>query len=312
MKTDASDNTVRMGLNSCRRIMSYSMTTCIMVAILIFLTDYVLDKIENGYIDMTLMDTNINNKNMNNVWKINNACLCNRSDIKIFNLGFGKSGTESIHNLFLNMGCNSVHWAMYNKKQVNTENIEAAINSQQILDEHDKDHKFYVAKLIFDAINNNKSLLHYFANDVNAYIQMGHCKDDFCFMPHLTYFKDLNEQYPNSLFILLRRNITKHILSIDNWGGLRERFINADLPYLPPGKGKTDKELEIFIKNHYENVTKYFNKVAPNKLLTYDIENDKLDKLLDFIHCSGNYTLPHDHNTKEMLASNTNKGTSRL
>ena len=228
-------------------------------------------------------------------------CACHQSDIKIFNLGFPKSGTESLRQLLNKIGCRAIHWRIendptaINKSKLVTANHWADITKKSSV-------IFCVAQLMQLAKNDNKPYLYYFGDEINGITQMDFCSKQYCYWPQLIDFKALDEQYPNSLFILMHRNITKHIISINNWFDMRQRLINANIPYLPSGKGKTDQEITNWINNHYKNVTEYFqfNANASGRFLSYDIENDKVEKLQQFIGCNENYSLSHAHNTAQI------------
>ena len=226
------------------------------------------------------------------------TCACHRSDIKIFNLGFPKSGTQSLQHLLRQMGCKSIHWII-------SKPLTAINKTKLVANNHWGDKpkpKFSVAQLMQWAKNDGEPALYYFADDINGITQMDYCRKGYCYWPQLIDFKLMEQQYPNALFILMYRNITKHITSINNWYDMRERFINAEIPCLPAGKGTTDQELKIWINAHYKNVTEYFNanESRKGKLLMYHIENDKVEKLEEFLGCDQNYTLSHKHNTAHM------------
>ena len=199
------------------------------------------------------------------------------------------------------MGCKSIHWGIDNVDQMNTTKLLVADHLKdqipEFIEKREIKPRFGASKLMHIAKEDNKQYLYYFADDVNAITQMDYCGKGFCFWPQLTEFKVLDEQYPDSLFILMHRNIEKHIASINNWQHLREKLERWNLPYLPQGTGKTDAELKNCINSHYKNVTKYFNSHARDRFLQYHIENDDVEKLKKFLKCNGNYTLSHVHDT---------------
>ena len=116
----------------------------------------------------------------------------------------------------------------------------------------------------------------------------------------MTHYEKLYQQYPNALFVLIRRNITNHINSISHWGNgqssLRERLWKGDLPYLPRGKGQTDEEIRIWIEGHYRRVHDYFTRNAPDQYLEIQLEDDDDSKakfIRKFTHCHGNISMIH-------------------
>lgn len=234
--------------------------------------------------------------------RYSSKCACDRSDVKILNLGFPKSGTGTLHQLLLDMGCVSLHWSVRNISQINITNLRLA-GHESFIDNMIKHHVQGLAKLIKYAEQDKKPLLYYFSNTVNAISQMDNCHNYFCYWPQLIHYIELYQQYPNSLFILMKRNITKHLISINNWNNMRLRFIEQDIPYLPKGKGKTDKELTQWIQDHYRNVSLYFRQQSDARFLVFDIEQDSVEILQDFFGCYGNYTLGHVHWTNKTNAS---------
>eukprot|EP01083_Nonionella_stella_P030321 83142_1 len=221
----------------------------------------------------------------------NDICVCNTSDIKIFNIGFPKSGTLSLHKLLTTMGCHSTHWIWSNPHVNYTKINETNATNSELVQTR------YVGALMELAKRNNKSLLYYFDDGINGFTQMDVCKPKTCFWPQLVDYRTLNEQYPNSLFILMHRNITAHLRSIDNWGHMRKRFVRNDIPYLPVGIGEEDDEMRGWIEGHYERIISYFNQVGPARFLMFDIGNDHINKLQRFMHCHNNYTMKHEHKT---------------
>jgi len=117
----------------------------------------------------------------------------------------------------------------------------------------------------------------------------------------MTHFDVLHQQYPGAKFILMKRNITNHIASIDKWGNLRKRLIKGDVPYLPKGKGKKDEELRAWLEGHYQRVHDYFTRFAPDQYLEIQLEDDddhKIKALRQFLHCQQyNFSMVHgNHN----------------
>eukprot|EP01084_Bolivina_argentea_P170889 296093_1 len=230
-----------------------------------------------------------------------NLCACHHSDIKIFNLGFPKCGTDSLKSLLNQMGCISTHFKIDDKTKINLKKFKTVgyTNTKRLIWKTRRKSHFMIGPLLQLAKDNNKLLLYYFADNVSAFTQLDYCRKEQCIYPQLTYYELLNQQYPNALFILMMRNITSHIRSIDNWYDLRSRLINHNITYLPKGKGVNDKDIEKWITNHYKNVTQYFTEHSPNRFIKFHIENDNVNKLKNFLQCHGNYTLPHNHKSEK-------------
>merc|ERR1712217_490029 len=144
-------------------------------------------------------------------------------------------------------------------------------------------------------------LLYYFEDNVNSFSQLDDSAKKRPLFPQMTHFDILHQQYPDSKFILMKRNITNHISSINKWGNLRKRLTLGDVPYLPPGKGEKDEELRAWIEGHYRKVHDYFTRSAPNQYLEIQLEDaddDKIAALRQFLHCQQcNFSMVHgNHN----------------
>jgi hypothetical protein len=102
---------------------------------------------------------------------------------------------------------------------------------------------------------------------------------------HVDYYKLLDEQYPNSKFILNTRNTEDWIKSRCNFlmspNGRKNEYIEyTKLVH------NTDTETVIDLwrnqwKTHHIDVLEYF-KDRPKDLLVYDIDVDTTDKIIDF------------------------------
>eukprot|EP01083_Nonionella_stella_P173709 599986_1 len=232
---------------------------------------------------------------------MNEKCACNRSNTKIFNLGLHKSGTESLNNLLTQMGCNSVHFLAW-PQDVNFTKINPMITTSKLLKYR------FVATLIEGAKQNNKSLLYYFSDQTNAISEMNLCQGHLCLYPNLVDYALLDRQYPNALFILTYRDTSSHFQSIDHWINMRSDLIYHDVPYLPLGTGNThDYEITQWIQGHYQRVTQYFSNMSDSKFIKFKIGEDHVDKLKGFLHCYGNYTMPHDNAMTNELRERLNK-----
>eukprot|EP01083_Nonionella_stella_P301958 1038918_1 len=226
-----------------------------------------------------------------NVITDSGRCVCAGTDIKIFNIGFPKTGTGTLHDLLGQMGCHSVHWSV-SPLDVQFRRI-SALNSTLA------QYRF-VGTTMEVAKRHHKPLLHYFRETTNAFTEMNVCLGQICFWPNLIDYPLLNEQYPNALFILMYRNISSHLTSITHFQYLRSMLIEHEIPFLPKGIGQTDEQITKWIQGHYHRVTQYFSKFPSDRFIKFDIEHDDVIKLQHFLHCYGNYTMPHTHKTVNM------------
>jgi hypothetical protein len=163
---------------------------------------------------------------------------------KIFQIGFNKCGTVSIYHFFTENGLKCVHWDMgmlANTIQKNHKNNEPLLTG-------------YEKYVVFTDMENVHQNL----------------------FTHITYYKELDIQYPNSKFIL-------NIRPIDNWIQSRMKHPNY-LQTFKQTTGLNNDEVinlwKIQWNQHIDSVKTYF-KNRPDDLLIFDIECESY-KLIEF------------------------------
>ena len=165
---------------------------------------------------------------------------------KIFIIVFNKSGTRTLHNFFLKNNILSIHWDEGKLADTIEYNFK---NGKKLLLEYDN-------YKVFSDMENYKTL-------------------NFA---HITYFKDLDKQYPLSKFILNIRNVDNWIKSRNNhWDG---KYCNDLCNILDCSKFDLNNKWKEDYFDHIKNVKEYFKNT--NKLLVFDIENDSVNKLVHF------------------------------
>lgn len=136
------------------------------------------------------------------------------------------------------------------------------------------------------------------------------------------YFHILDQQYPNSRFILNTRDINKWVLSRVNFKTFLIKMIDNELVLTRPD----DYEYILYYMDHYDttsindiaslwkndylrhvnNVRKYFAN-RPHDLLEYNLDTDSVDKIKEFFKDDGLVftadKLPHLNKSKETLDS---------
>jgi hypothetical protein len=156
---------------------------------------------------------------------------------KIFQIGFNKCGTTSIHNFFLQNGLKSIHWDNTN-----------------------------LAKTIKNNSDNNQPLLSGY-EQYDCFTDMESLGDHFYI--YLTHYKELDKQYPNSKFILNVRDKEKWIKS-------RMKHNNY-LEYFRRNTGlNTDGVINLWHNqwdNHISDVLEYFSD-RNDDLLHFNIETE--------------------------------------
>lgn len=126
----------------------------------------------------------------------------------------------------------------------------------------------------------NKPLLNDFLN-TDVITQMDVCIDENNnYWPQITDYEQLYNENPDSIFILNKRDPRKILSSFKNWNKLHERLIRYNPELL---NNITDESFIDFVIKHYTNIETFFSKLPNSKFITFDIENDKLDKLNKYI-----------------------------
>jgi hypothetical protein len=215
--------------------------------------------------------------------------------MKIFQIGFNKTGTYSLFQLlhkYTQPHIKAIHWdkgllaySMYMNKQMN----------KPLLSEKYQQYDFF-SDMECCYIDNEKSMW------------------VFIFM---TDFKLLDQQNPNSKFILNIRDKTKWLHSRANhvlkYGCVKNgeiaELIDTSL-YIDSHKifyqqDIKEQIIDLWSKQydqHILNVMEYF-KDRPNDLLVFDIEKDPFSKIADFFQPCGlsfqTDRLPHANKTKD-------------
>jgi len=196
----------------------------------------------------------------------------------IFQIGFNKCGTTSLHDFFVKNGYLSHHWDGGNIARTIKENID----SQNIL-------KGYPENSFFSDMESSSV-----SEDIFGQY----------------YFQKLNECYRSARFILNIRDKNKWIKSRLNHrhhtDDRRWKFGEYNLPAYAKDsmfrlgdllninfrkdKGSNSSDGPELLKkiwsaqwdSHIYEVTNYFKKIEPWKLLVFDVEKDNIYKLIDF------------------------------
>ena len=185
--------------------------------------------------------------------------------VMIILLGFPKSGTTSFTFLLNKIGYKSYHWTFRN----------------------DKD---YIGNWIKKCKSRNEKLLSFIPKDKKpiAITQMDICIDENnCYWPQLVDYKLLYEQYPDAIFILNVRKPEDILKSMKKWQNYDKRILMYNPELFKNIEGNDDEKILTLIKNHFHNVTTFFNNKKNAKFIKYDIIHDKVSKLNKFIDTKG-------------------------
>lgn len=187
--------------------------------------------------------------------------------MKVFQIGFNKAGTASIYHYFKNDGFDALHWEGGRLSKTLKANFEQGLPLLTGYENH------------------------------QVFTDMEHREDDqTAFYSAEQYYQQLDQQYPDSLFILNYRDVEKWINSRKNHPGYLQKTVAST--------GMTAAEvIEDWKRNYYrhiESVKAYF-KDKPN-LIVIDLDKDDSQKLYRELSARGiemsQKELPHTHKTK--------------
>ena len=155
--------------------------------------------------------------------------------MKLFVVGFPKSGTTTLTMALEASGMTPVHWGDSDGRfvgQVIYDNVLAGRDPLATLEQ-------------YDAVTQADVCLP--AHGIN-------------FWPNLDFavLSAIRAAHPDCLLLLNHRDPQKVVRSIDNWPALRDRLVRSDIPGLPAGKGGTDSEMIFWIENHYAACRRLF------------------------------------------------------
>jgi len=184
---------------------------------------------------------------------------------KVFFIGFNKTGTTSIHNLFVKTGYRSLHYATKEKEK-------------------------FLALVVANNFNNGEKLLTGIEN-FDAYSDFNYIYDG-TFIESASYFKTLDEQYPNSYFILQTRDekdwLNSRLKHVTEHG---EYYADIVMKTLKLDKESLIRQWQDTRRRHHRVVESYFKDYE--KFIKFDIDSDNISKLVDFL--SDDYLLNAKH-----------------
>ncbi len=182
--------------------------------------------------------------------------------MKIFQIGFNKCATKSLHYFFEQNGYKSFHW---------------------------KDNK---GRKLDDVLYNNYSKGIDILNSMEEYTFF--CDSNFV----QRHFELLESHFPNAKFIFNIRPMKDWLRSRYNHGGgiTRNYYIKK---YNVP-QSEILKFWECEWKLHENRVNNYFQGVKKNKLLVYDIMKDNGQNIADFLTelTFNKLDFPHAHKSR--------------
>lgn len=93
------------------------------------------------------------------------------------------------------------------------------------------------------------------------------------------FWRRLREHHPTCLVILNTRATAKWIASVARWKDLRDRIIKADLPFLPPSMGGSDRDLGQWFEDYYARVRAEL--AGDPNMVEFDIEDQGAHRLFE-------------------------------
>ena len=183
--------------------------------------------------------------------KIKNINFDRRDQInkkKIFQIGFNKSGTVSIHKFFEANGIKSVHWD-----------------------------RGRLSKTISNNKKNNKLLLTGY-EEFQAFSDMEHRENSSGFFYSAEeFYKELDEQYPDSIFILNYRDLESWIKSRINHGA----YLYITMRDLQLSRSEVLRYWKKRYVDHIESCKEYFKE--KDNFLLLEMKPDNMMVLGDFL-----------------------------
>jgi hypothetical protein len=180
-------------------------------------------------------------------------------------IGFPKSGTTSFQSLFHKLGYKSIHWQC---------------------------DKGYIGTIIQSNKHNHLPLLSGF-DKYDCITQMDVCiSEKHCYWPQLTDYQQLYYENQDAVFILNKRDPEKILSSFKRWSNYDKRLYKYNPELIPT---PTDNGFIELVKKHYNDVETFFSNQCGAKFISYDIENDTLDKLKPYIDTKNIVEFPKEN-----------------
>ncbi|MDB6024285.1 MAG: hypothetical protein JWM68_508 [Verrucomicrobiales bacterium] len=181
---------------------------------------------------------------------------------KVFQIGFNRCGTLSLHTLFETNNYASIHWENGRLAQRIQENFDSR---QPLLTGYEK--------FVF-------------------YCDMERLTSARWISIYITHFKELDRQYPGSRFILNTRNV-------EHWIASRLSHVDYAKRFCQCIEGDQNELVQLWRRHwqqHHANVLKHFAG-RPNSLLVFDIDTDSISKIKGFLpeFTFSNTALPHQN-----------------
>uniref|UniRef100_A0A6C0KXT1 Sulfotransferase domain-containing protein n=1 Tax=viral metagenome TaxID=1070528 RepID=A0A6C0KXT1_9ZZZZ len=188
-------------------------------------------------------------------------------------IGFPKSGTLSFYHLFKKLGYKTIHWCK-----------GGGLGNNHL----------FIGRTIQKNKQKGLPLLNSLTKP-DAITQMDVCiSKTKCYWPQLVDYKQLYYENEDAIFILNKRDPHKILASFKR-KGLHNRLYKFNPELIDD---KTDEGFINFVKKHYKDVEDFFETQENAKFISYDIENDDIQKLSKYINIKNIDTFPR-HNVSK-------------
>lgn len=175
--------------------------------------------------------------------------------MKVFVVGFPKSGTTTLTAALEASGMKPAHWADAAGEFIGKTIYENVLAGRDPFDRLDD----------YDSITQADVCVP--AHRINFWPNL-----DFAILARI------RTAHPDCLMLLNTRDPAKICASIDRWPSLRQRIVRASIPGLPARMGGKDEEIIRWIENHYAACRRFFGS-DPN-FLELNIEDEQAPIIL--------------------------------
>ena len=101
-----------------------------------------------------------------------------------------------------------------------------------------------------------------------------------CYWPQIVDYKQIYKENPDAIFILNKRNPHELLNSFKRWRRLDKRLFTYNPELI---SDKTDTGFVNFVTKFYTDIEEYFTSDPNIKFISYDINNDTIEKLRKYI-----------------------------
>lgn len=176
--------------------------------------------------------------------------------LRVINLGLPKTGTTTLSRALRKAGLKVADWRIRRKQT----------EDEKIVNKH-------VGSLMYSGYYDNGDPLA-LLDDFDAIAEMSYVKFNFSAWPQTDWamLSAIVDHHPGVKFLLSQRDPAKTVASMLKWTNLgRKRLPSNSIPGLPKGFGKTEAELERWVRGHYLFCRHVF--AGSDRFMEYDVDD---------------------------------------